>query len=86
MLSYPKATEVFAELGPARVSDPAVPTQATSQTKVSVVVRDVDDHYPQFNNWVYFAFVSENMPRGSQLTLDLPIEVFDLDQVRSQVV
>ncbi|GFN74772.1 protocadherin fat 4 [Plakobranchus ocellatus] len=49
-------------------------------TNVSIIVTDVDDHAPTFNEDTYTASVLENTPSGAPLTVSPSIIVSDLDQ------
>ncbi|GFR67442.1 cadherin-23 [Elysia marginata] len=70
------------EVSPTGSSAPADidPSRSTSQTNVSIIVTDVDDHAPQFNHLTYSANVLENTPSGAPLTVSPTIEVSDKDQ------
>lgn len=55
----------------------------TTVTEVTVIILDVNDNSPQFNNQTYNASLQENTPEGVPITLTDPVSmiVSDIDQV-----
>lgn len=57
----------------------------TATTTVTIIVNDIDDNPPVFEETEYIAYVKENTPDDSLLKFNKTITVYDIDQVKSSI-